>query len=165
MNGIHKYEQVVNGGKFVVLLAEPQVENPTNLLTLAVSEVVGRSMFNEFIDITLQRPYLRVVWLGDLNTLPWKQYKTGNDCEYLEFDFYNDIKNDVCGRIVFMRGGLRQKSPNQYMTNMVYDYLNILDRKMFSTYNEMVERPLDNPWFRVILLNIDRLIFTPFYQP
>ena len=160
MNGIHKYEQVVNGGKFVVLLADPHVENPTNLLTLAVSEVVGRSMFNEFIDITLQRPYLRVVWLGDLNTLPWKSYNGLRDCEYIEFEL-KDPENKWCGRIVFMRGGLYQSNPNQYMTSMVNNYLKSLDHGKFKTYNEMVERPLDNPWFRVILLNINNLTFVP----
>lgn len=160
MKDIHIYEQEVKGGKFVVLLAGPRVENPTNLLTLEVSEVVGRYMYNEFIDISLQRPYLRVVWLGDLNTLPWNSYKGLRDCEYIEYELKNPEDN-WCGRIVLMRGGLYQSNPNQYMTDIVQEYLSDLDHEKFKTYNEMVERPLDNPWFRVILLNINNLIFNP----
>ena len=65
-----------------------------------------------------------------------------------------------------MRGGFYKKNPNQYMSWMVQKYLDNIRHKKeeieYKTYNELVEAPLDNPWFRVILLNIDKLIFRPF---
>ena len=163
MNGIHICERKVNGGEFVVLVANSEIENPNGLLTLAVSEVVARSMYNDFIDISLHRPYLRLVWIGDLNTLVWKRYNGYNDCEYIEFDLKNQ-QNDWEGRVVFMRGGLYQDNPNQYMSDRVYEYVNKLDRNKFSVFNEMVESTLDNQWFRAILLNIDHLTFIPSMQ-
>ena len=112
MSDMQIYKQVVNGGKLVVLVAEPEAQNPASLMRLAVSQVVQHSMFNEYVDISLLRPFLRLVWLGDLNTLAWKQYNGDRDCEYIEFELKDDV-NQWCGRVVFMRGGLYQKNPNQ----------------------------------------------------
>jgi hypothetical protein len=157
---IHKYEQSIPQGKIVILLADSQVESPNDIMREAVSKVVKSSMYNEMIDASLRRPYLRLLLIGDINTLQWKKYDNGTDCDYVEFDLKND--GVLAGRVVFMRGGLYQPNPYEYMTNKVKSYLCNLDNTVYKTYNELIEEPLDNPWFRVILLNINNLVFQPF---
>ena len=61
-----------------------------------------------------------------------------------------------------MRGGLYKKNPNEYMSEQVRKYLGSLDTSKYETYNELIEKYMDNPWLRVILLNVNKLIFRPY---
>ena len=157
---IHKYEQSISQGKIVILLADSQVESPNDIMREAVFKVVQSSMYNEMIDASLRRPYLRLLLIGDINTLKWEKYNNDTDCDYVEFELKNN--SEIAGKVVFLRGGLYQSNPNEYMRNMVKNYLTNLDQTIYKTYNELIEEPLDNPWFRVILLNINKLVFHPF---
>lgn len=163
---VHKYEQSLgNGAKICVLLAAPEIKYPNDIMRYAVSLIVGRNMYNEMIDISLQRPYLRLIFIGETNLLRWENaILKGKEFEYVEIKLNNGLT--CVGKVVLMRGGFYEKEPNAYMTNIVQEYLknlsNTEDGIKYETYNELIEEPLDNPWFRVILLNINKLIFEPF---
>ena len=166
MVNVSKYEQTLDGGmaKICILLASPEIKYPNDIMRYAVSCVVGNTMYNEMIDISLQRPYLRLVLLGDINLLNWKKNPKYGDSEFVEIELKNG--NITVGKVVFMRGGFYQKDPNKYMSNIVQQYLNDLGNTNgnihYEAYNELVEEPLDNPWFRVLLLNINKIIFEPY---
>ena len=157
---IHKFEQPFSLGKFCLLVADQSVKYPNELMEAAVSGLVGHEMYNEYIDISLRRPYLRALLIGNTNDFLWQKFNNNTDCEYKEIELKNGDK--IAGRVVLMRGGLYAPNPNVYMSKMVQDYLKKLDYNIFGTYNELIEAPMDNPWFRVVILNIDKLIFTPF---
>lgn len=158
-------QQIDKGPAWInVLLVDPaNVRYSNDLMLEAVSRVVGSSMYNEMIDYSLQRPYLRLVFVGDINLLNWKPSEY-DDCDSVEIELRNG--EDPVGKAVFMRGGFRHKNPNEYMSDIVNKYvkkLNIIEDPIkYEAYNELIEAPLDNPWFRVILLNINKLIFKPF---
>lgn len=160
------YTQQINNNlaRISILLADQSIKYPNNIMVEAVSCAVGRSMYNEMIDISLQRPFLRFVFMGDINLLRWEKKNEYDDCEIVEIKLYND--EIFAGKAVFMRGGFYKNNPNQHMSWMVQKYLDNIRHKKdeieYKTYNELVEAPLDNPWFRVILLNMDKLIFRPF---
>lgn len=163
---VKKYQQVIEGlGKIVVLVTNSKTPYPNEVMRLAVSDVVGRELHNEMIDISLHRPFMRLIFMGDINRVHWQPYKQEKDCEYAEFDLYNQEKKWI-GKVVFLRGGLYSKKPNEFMSKIVVDYLNGLDEKgtKYTSYNEMVEIFLDNPWFRVVLLNIDKIAFEEFRE-
>lgn len=154
-----------SSARISILLVDPTSIRYSNSLMLeAVSRVVGTSMYNEMIDSSLQRPYLRLVFVGDINLLRWKPCDEYEDCESVEIKLCNG--EDFVGKAVFMRGGFHHKNPNAHMNDIVDKYIKKLDNAKdsikYETYNELIEAPLDNLWFRVILLNINKLVFEPF---
>jgi len=158
---VRKYQQVIEGlGRIVVLVTGSSTEYPNEVMRLAVADEVGREMHNEMIDISLHRPFMRLIFIGDINEVHWQSYKQEKDCDYAEFDLHNQEQKWI-GKVVFMRGGLYSQKPNAFMSKKVADYVNSLEEKgtKYTSYNEMVEIFLDNPWFRVILLNIDKITF------
>ena len=65
------YTQQTNNdlAQISILLADSSIKYPNNIMMEAVSCAVGRSMYNEMIDISLQRPFLRFIFMGDINLL------------------------------------------------------------------------------------------------
>ena len=61
-----------------------------------------------------------------------------------------------------MRGGFYKNDPNNYMSEQVKQYIDNLDTTKYKVYNELIEETMDNPWSRVILLNINKLCFSNF---
>lgn len=161
MAEIQKYEQDLAGkGKIVVLITDDNSEYTYEIMSMAVSNVVLHELHNEMIDVSMRRPFLRLIYIGDINNIGWKPYPNEDDCEYVEFDLKNIVGKWI-GKVAFLRGGLYNQNPSLYMSNMVQKYLDNLDGKgsKYTSYNEMCEIFLDNPWFRVILLNLDKLNF------
>ena len=148
-----------NNATIEVLVGDTQNPYVNDQMKLAVSNVVGLEMHNEMIDATLQRPYLRVVFIGDLNMIHWKHFNNDRDCEFEEDDLITDDGKWI-GKVVFMRGGLYNSKPNDYMSKKVGEYIKSLDNSEgnYTSYNEFVEVYLDNPWFRIILFNLDKMI-------
>lgn len=163
--GIHIYNQQLSSSlaNISVVFADNSIEHSNGIMHIVVSDIVQRNMFNEFVDISLRRPYLRLVFVGDINYLTWKKVKGEEDCELCEIELKNG--EEFAGTVVFMRGGFYKKNPNEYMSEQVRKYLGSLDTSKYETYNELIEKYMDNPWLRVILLNVNKLKFSPYFSP
>ncbi|WP_141491743.1 hypothetical protein [Longimonas halophila] len=79
MSQIEIFEQyLTNGddkkGKMAILRGRPQSENPTSLMNDAVSKYVDNSPYNEFIEIEMDNPWVRVV-VGGINKLNYEEFK------------------------------------------------------------------------------------------
>lgn len=159
MRQILRYEQKVADNAKICVLLENSDEYSREVMLEAVYRIVENNMFNEFIDISLRRPYLRFLWVGDINELKWKKNKD-DDCECCEIELNNE--DEFAGKAVFMRGGFYKNDPNNYMSEQVKQYIDNLDTTKYKVYNELIEETMDNPWSRVILLNINKLCFSNF---
>lgn len=61
-------------GKVAILRGGLNTENPTALMDSAVSKYVGRTGYNEFVEIYLDNPWVRVVVIG-INDLEYKPFE------------------------------------------------------------------------------------------
>ena len=74
MKNVSIFEQAVKvrdgsqNGKFAILRADPGVSNPKPLMDAAVDHYVGKIAYNEFIEIYLDNPWVRVI-VKDINSL------------------------------------------------------------------------------------------------
>lgn len=78
MNNIEIFEQDLtkNGtkvGKVAILRGGLNTDNPTALMNSAVSDYVGTTGFNEFVEIYLDNPWVRVIVSG-INDLDFKPF-------------------------------------------------------------------------------------------
>ena len=76
MNNIEIFEQDLTKGsakvgKVAILRGGLNTDNPTSIMNLAVSEYVGTTGFNEFVEIYLDNPWVRVIVSG-INNLEYK---------------------------------------------------------------------------------------------
>lgn len=55
-------------GKIAILTADPTVKSPKKLMDAAVKAYVGSEAYNEFIEIFLDNPWVRVI-VKDINKL------------------------------------------------------------------------------------------------
>lgn len=62
-------------GKIAILRGGLQSEKPITFMNEAVSTYVGRKGHNEFVEITLDNPYVRVIVSG-INELDFKKFTT-----------------------------------------------------------------------------------------
>jgi len=60
-------------GKLAVLRGGLSTENPTELMNSAVSKYVGLKGYNEFVEIYLDNPWVRVIISG-INKLDYKPF-------------------------------------------------------------------------------------------
>ncbi|MEA5141847.1 hypothetical protein [Arcicella rigui] len=79
MNKIEIFEQELkNGdstvGKVAILRGGLNTDNPTAIMNDAVSTYVGTKGYNEFIEVFLDNPWVRVVVSG-INELDYKEFK------------------------------------------------------------------------------------------
>lgn len=82
MVNVEIFEQFIqnpNGspGKIAVFRISPNIEKPKPLMDQAVSEYVGFNPYNEFIEIFLDNPWVRVIVsdIDSLNFVPFKDQK------------------------------------------------------------------------------------------
>ncbi len=78
MNKIEIFEQELkNGdktvGKVAILRGGLNTDNPTAIMNDAVSTYVGTKGYNEFIEVFLDNPWVRVVVSG-INELDYKEF-------------------------------------------------------------------------------------------
>jgi len=74
MNGIEIFEQEIkNGCKVAILRGGLNTDNPTAILNDAVSTYVGEEGYNEFVEIFLDNPWVRVI-VSEINELDYKPF-------------------------------------------------------------------------------------------
>jgi hypothetical protein len=79
MNNIQIYEQELLSknktkvGKVAVLRGGLKSDNPTALMNSAVSKYVGDKGYNEFVEIHLDNPWVRVI-VGGINELEYEDF-------------------------------------------------------------------------------------------
>lgn len=61
-------------GKIAILKANPTVESPKKLLDCAIGEYVGNKSYNDFVEIYLDNPWIRVI-VGGINYLTFDEFK------------------------------------------------------------------------------------------
>ena len=71
---------------------------------------------------------------------------------------YKDVKckQVVLGNgayVVILRGGFQSSNPQQYMDNVVSELVGK------DSYNEFIEKFLDNPWVRIIVFDFNNIVF------
>ena len=71
---------------------------------------------------------------------------------------YKDVKckQVVLGNgayVVILRGGFQSSNPQQYMDNVVSELVGK------DSYNEFIEKFLDNPWVRIIIFDFNKIVF------
>ena len=71
---------------------------------------------------------------------------------------YKDVKckQVVLGNgayVVILRGGFQSSNPQQYMDNVVSELVGK------DSYNEFIEKFLDNPWVRIIIFDFNNIVF------
>lgn len=80
MNKVEIFEQELkNGdktvGKVAILRGGLNTDNPTAIMNDAVSTYVGTNGYNEFVEVFLDNPWVRVVVSG-INELDYKEFTT-----------------------------------------------------------------------------------------
>ena len=69
-----------------------------------------------------------------------------------EYKLFKDVKMKVISdNVLLVYGGLTSESPKHHMDNIVSVIMNKLGNQR---YNQFVEIHLDNPWFRVIVFDV-----------
>jgi len=130
--------------------------NPKGILDSIVSRYVGTEGYNEFVEIHLDNPWLRII-IKDINELNFVQNTLPAflDVEVFEQTLIAKSGNQN-GRIAVLRGGLDSDKPTSYMSAAVTSFVGS------KLYNEFVEIYLDNPWVRVIIFDINKTEYEPF---
>lgn len=79
MKDVEIFEQVLinNKGKLAILRADPSVDKPKSLMDDAVSVYVNNHPYNEFIEIFLDNPWVRVIvgGINELDFVPFDEQK------------------------------------------------------------------------------------------
>ena len=79
MNKVEFFEQELTKdnkkvGKVAIFRGGLNTDNPTAILDSAVSKYVGNDGYNEFVEIFLDNPWVRVVVIG-INELEYKKFE------------------------------------------------------------------------------------------
>ena len=138
--------------KFSVLRYAPSNQYSKAILDEAISIYVGNNLYNEFVEIYNSENWFRIIISG-INEFDYSIDR--NKDESIEFDLH-DITNNVVAKSVILRGGLYSDKPLEYMSNVVTKYTNTKE------HIHCVEIFMDNPWVRVVLFNMNNLVFEPF---
>jgi len=83
MNNVDIYEQQLLDekeqavGKMAVLRVAPQIQDPESIMTKAVTKYVGNNPYNEFVEIYLDNPWIRVI-IGGINKLDFEPFSNQN---------------------------------------------------------------------------------------
>lgn len=64
----------VNRGKVAILRGGVNVKKPIELMNAAVSKYVGNDPFNEFVEIHMDNPWVRVI-VSNINNLDYKDFE------------------------------------------------------------------------------------------
>lgn len=133
-----------------------KANNPKGTLDFAVNKYVLNEVFNQFIEIDLDNPWLRLI-IKDINELNFvnKNFEQFNDVEVFEQELINKNGNKN-GRIAILRGGLKSEKPIGYMNEVVRFFVGP------NLSNQFIEIYLDNPWVRVIIFDINKIEYKIF---
>ncbi|MBL0202352.1 MAG: hypothetical protein IPP81_20005 [Chitinophagaceae bacterium] len=79
MEDVEIFEQLFRNdnqvvGKVAIIRGGLNTDNPTGLLNLAVSQYVENTGYNEFVEIFLDNPWVRVVMSG-INEINFKKFE------------------------------------------------------------------------------------------
>jgi hypothetical protein len=142
--------------RLAILKCDEGSPNPKGVLEYAVNKYVVNEGFNEFVQIELDNPWMRLI-IRDINELNYQQNQLLN---YDDVEIFNqtliDRNEAETGRVSILRGGLNSEKPIAYMAAAVREYAGD------DNYLHFVEIYLDNPWVRVLIFNIDQLQYEPF---
>ncbi len=128
-------------GKISIIIGGLGRGNPKEFMDKVVLDYVGYRSYNEFIENTLDNPWVRIIIEG-INEF---DYIKNEKYEIFEYTFQKK------GKISVLRGGFKEGSPNEFMDKIVSDYIG------YKAYNEYIESTFDNPWVRVIIEDINEL--------
>jgi hypothetical protein len=75
---VEVFEKELAQGVFIAMLRGGfESENPKFYMDCAVSEYVQQTMYNEFVEIFLDNPWIRVIIFGINNITDWRKF-SGN---------------------------------------------------------------------------------------
>lgn len=75
MNEIEIFEtELGNDCKIAILRGGLHSDNPTAIMNEAVATYVGNKGYNEFVEVFLDNPWVRIV-VGGINTLVFEEFK------------------------------------------------------------------------------------------
>lgn len=69
---------------------------------------------------------------------------------------YSDVKIQIFGNVVILKGGIDADNPTEYMNEVVDYILNLLGKPK---YNQFIEDYLDNPWVRILIFDFNSMEF------
>lgn len=69
---------------------------------------------------------------------------------------YSDVKIQIFGNVVILKGGINADNPTEYMNEVVDYILNLLGKPK---YNQFIEDYLDNPWVRILIFDFNSMKF------
>jgi hypothetical protein len=156
MDNIEIFEEIVKGKnsidyKFSILRFAPHIQYSKSYLDTAVSTYVGHNLYNEFVELYNKDYWFRILISG-INEFDYTIDENKN--EKIEFDLHNE--ENIVAKAAILRGGLYSDKPLEYMTNLVTEYANGRE------HIHCVEIFMDNPWVRVVLFEMNKLVFKPF---
>jgi hypothetical protein len=69
---------------------------------------------------------------------------------------YSDVKIQIFGNVVILKGGINADNPTEYMNEVVDYVLKLLGKPK---YNQFIEDYLDNPWVRILVFDFNSMEF------
>jgi hypothetical protein len=69
---------------------------------------------------------------------------------------YSDVKIQIFGNVVILKGGINADNPTEYMNEVVHYILNLLGNPK---HNQFIEEYLDNPWVRILIFDFNSMEF------
>ncbi len=142
--------------KLAIITCDSCVTNPKTILDNIVSNYVDHELYNEFIDINTDNPWMRVIVRG-INELNYNSniIPSYGDVQVCEYVLSNTLSPNS-GQLSILRGGLHSETPIAYMNSAVTAYTN---RRL---HNQFIEIFKDNPWVRLIIFDINNLRYEPY---
>lgn len=107
------------------------------------SKLKSKSAYT-FVEEHLDNPWLRVLVWGVENVNLFSRHVFNNGLKYEEF-----VRND--DNLIIIRGGFDAPNPKRYMDAIVMELV------QNRGYNQFIEATLTNPYYRILLFNINEL--------
>ena len=119
-------------------------ENSPELKSLLKGSTLKPQGAYTFVEEHLDNPWLRVLVWGVENVSLYSRHGFNNGLEYEEF-----VRND--NNLIIIRGGFETPNPKSYMDAIVMELV------QNRGYNQFIEATLTNPYYRILLFNINEL--------
>jgi hypothetical protein len=69
---------------------------------------------------------------------------------------YSDVKIQIFGNVVILKGGINADNPTEYMNEVVHYIVKLLGNPK---HNQFIEEFLDNPWVRILVFDFNSIEF------
>ena len=69
---------------------------------------------------------------------------------------YSDVKIQIFGNVVILKGGINADNPTEYMNEVVHYIVKLLGNPK---HNQFIEEFLDNPWVRILVFDFNSMEF------